>query len=102
MRISLVAGAIFLLAAACQQGKSKLDDMPASKPTTASSPAGSGSGARPGPAAPAEPGEDIDSKDILARTETSPNVYVKHVLIGWKGTNPKAKDRTNADAVQLA
>ncbi|HEY1553281.1 MAG TPA: peptidylprolyl isomerase [Kofleriaceae bacterium] len=107
MRTYLVAGAIFLLAAACQQGKSKLDE--ASKPT-----AGVGSAASVGPmgsgimhggsAAPVEPAEDIDSKDILSRTETSPDVYVKHVLIGWKGTNrdPRSKDRSNADAAKLA
>ncbi|HTR51816.1 MAG TPA: peptidylprolyl isomerase [Kofleriaceae bacterium] len=103
MRISLVA---FLLcaAAACQQGKSKLDDTPAAAKTTTASP--SGSGTHPGSAAtPAEPAEDIDSKDILARTDTAPSVYVKHVLIGWKGTagkDPRSKDRTNADAAQLA
>jgi len=100
MRISLVA--FLLLAAACQQGKSKLDDTPAAKTTTAST----GSGAHnAGSATPAEPAEDLDSKDILARTDTASSVYVKHVLIGWKGTagkDPRSKDRSNADAAQLA
>lgn len=55
-------------------------------------------------------GKDIDSKDILARTETSPEVYVKHVLIAWgelvtvyrDQLDPRAAKRTNDDAVKLA
>src|SRR4051812_48531779 len=46
---------------------------------------GSGSSAgSAAPAAPAVPDKDIDSKDILARTDTAKEVSVKHVLIGWK------------------
>src|SRR5277367_6206003 len=99
MRISLVA--FVLLAAACQQGKSKLDDTPAAKTTTATTPSsGSGAdqshaGSAGSAAVPAEPGEDLDSKDILARTDKASSVYVKHVLIGWKGTaghDPRSKD----------
>jgi parvulin-like peptidyl-prolyl isomerase len=62
------------------------------------------------PAAPVTPPKDIDSKDILARTETAPEVLVKHVLIGWKDLagiygprmDKRAKDRTNDDAAKLA
>jgi parvulin-like peptidyl-prolyl isomerase len=66
---------------------------------------GSGSAAEP-----AKPAKDIDSKDILARTETAPDVFVKHVLIGWKDLaatyrgqmDPRAAQRSNDDAAKLA
>jgi len=55
--------------------------------------------------------KDIDSKDILARSQaaTTP-VYVKHVLLGWKelapalhgNLDPRAAQRTNAEAAALA
>jgi len=53
---------------------------------------------------------DLDSKDILARTDTAATVDVKHVLISWKELadafggrlDPRAKDRTNAQAAALA
>ena len=60
-----------------------------------------GSAGSAGVAAPVDPPKDIDSKDILARTETAPLVYVKHVLIGWKDLagrgpgDPRAAKRTN-------
>lgn len=65
-----------------------------------------GSGAMPASA----PAQDIDSHDILNRTETADEVTVKHVLISWKDLapiyrgqqDPKAKDRSNADAAKLA
>jgi parvulin-like peptidyl-prolyl isomerase len=67
--------------------------------------AGSGSAAAPPPEA-----KDIDSKDILARTETTPEVQVKHVLLGWKDLaaayrgrlDPRAAKRSNAEAATLA
>jgi hypothetical protein len=69
---------ILLAAAACQQGKSKLDDIPAK--TVAPNSGGSGSAAGSDADATVE---DLDSKDILARTETAASVDVKHVLIAW-------------------
>jgi parvulin-like peptidyl-prolyl isomerase len=53
---------------------------------------------------------DLDSHDILARTETTPSVTVKHVLIAWKDLaavygrrmDPRARARTNEDAAKLA
>jgi parvulin-like peptidyl-prolyl isomerase len=91
----LLAGA----AAACDQGKSKLDDMPAAKTST-------------GSATPSKTGDaiDIDSKDILNRKESSAEVQVKHVLIAWKDLDavyqgrmdPRAQKRTNAEAAKLA
>lgn len=69
---------------------------------------GSGSGA--GSSATAAPDKDIDSKDLLARTETAPEVLVKHVLLGWKELapvyqgrlDPRAGKRSNAEAAALA
>jgi parvulin-like peptidyl-prolyl isomerase len=92
---------IGLLAAGCQQGKSKLDDMPAAKTAAGSGP---GSASKTGDAI------DIDSKDILNRKESFPEVWVKHVLIGWKELDavyqgrldPRAQKRTNAEAASLA
>jgi parvulin-like peptidyl-prolyl isomerase len=91
--------AIFLLAAgACDQGKSKLDDMQAAKPTAG------------GTASKTGDGIDIDSKDILNRKEAATEVQVKHVLIAWKDLDsvyqgrmdPRAQKRTNAEAAKLA
>jgi parvulin-like peptidyl-prolyl isomerase len=67
----------------------------------------------PGSAAmkpPIPPAIDIDSKDILARTEVADSVTVKHILIAWKDLAPiygprmdkRAAARTNEDAVKLA
>ncbi|HEX7837964.1 MAG TPA: peptidylprolyl isomerase [Kofleriaceae bacterium] len=74
---------------------------------------GSGQAAGSGSAAPAlalAPAKDIDSKDILGRTETTPEVQVKHVLLAWKELgasyggklDPRAAKRTNAEAAALA
>jgi parvulin-like peptidyl-prolyl isomerase len=103
------AVAILLLlagAAACQKATK---DKPAAgskqgSATAATGSAGSGAGVS---ATPATPAKDLDSKDILARTETSPVVHVKHVLIGWKdlnpgGGDPRAAKRTNDEAAALA
>ena len=72
--------------------------------------AGKGSGSGSGSAAPAgPPAQDIDSKDILARSETAPEVQVKHVLLAWNGMapprghlDPRAIKRSNADTAKLA
>lgn len=53
---------------------------------------------------------DLDSADILARSEVAPKVLVKHVLIGWAELaenyhdhmDPRAAKRTQADAAKLA
>src|SRR3954471_9106059 len=70
---------------------------------------GSGSGAGSGSAAPAVEAKNIDSKDILARTETAPEVQVKHVLLAWNGmasprgqVDPRAAKRSNAETATLA
>ncbi|HET9625354.1 MAG TPA: peptidylprolyl isomerase [Kofleriaceae bacterium] len=115
----LVAAALTLLvsAAACQKSTPNSGPSTGSGSSTTTASAGSGSGAgsagsggMAAPAAPAAPPKDIDSKDILARTETSPEVQVKHVLIGWKDLagvygprmDARAKNRTNEEAAKLA
>ena len=70
---------------------------------------GSGSGSSAGSQGAAPTGGALDSKDILARTTTAPEVHVKHVLIGWKdlaaayrgGMDPRAQARSQADAEKL-
>ncbi|HEY3801622.1 MAG TPA: peptidylprolyl isomerase [Kofleriaceae bacterium] len=101
MRISHVAFAV-LLAASCDKGKSKLDDLKSSP--HAGVMAGSGS-------AGSTSAVDIDSKDILARTNPADEVDVEWVLIAWKDLDAttyhgqidkRAAARTNADAAKLA
>ncbi len=91
-----------LALAACQKAASKLDNMAGSATTTTPGSASTGSGA----AKPSDNAIDLDSKDILARTETSKEVVVKHVLIGWKdlpaARDPRAQKRDNAEAAKLA
>jgi parvulin-like peptidyl-prolyl isomerase len=53
---------------------------------------------------------ELDSKDILARTEKTAEVDVKHVLIGWKdlaeayggNIDPRAAKREQGEAAKLA
>jgi parvulin-like peptidyl-prolyl isomerase len=123
MRTHLTLAVLLLLAGAtgCQKGSK---DKPAAGSNSAAAAgsgsqtatatpvvhpaAGSGSGA--GVAAPAPPpAADIDSKDILARAETFPEVQVKHVLLAWNGMppprgklDPRADKRSNAETVKLA
>jgi parvulin-like peptidyl-prolyl isomerase len=93
---------LFLVLAACRRNPSKLDDMK----TGSAAVAAKGSAAT----APVAPAQDIDSHDILNRTEVADEVTVKHVLISWKDLaavyrgqqDPRAKNRSNADAAKLA
>lgn len=96
---------VFLLAVAagCQRNPSKLDDMKASGSAAVAAKVAAGS-------ASTTPAQDIDSKDILGRKDTADEVVVKHVLLAWKDLapvyrgqiDPRAKDRSNADAAKLA
>jgi parvulin-like peptidyl-prolyl isomerase len=93
-------------AAACQK-PSKDKPAAGSNQGSAQVATGSGAGSSAGMKAPAVEAKDIDSKDILARTETAPQVFVKHVLLGWKDlnpsrTDPRAAKRTNAETAALA
>ncbi|MBA3538616.1 MAG: peptidylprolyl isomerase [Deltaproteobacteria bacterium] len=107
LSLSLACG--LLVPAGCQKedSTSKLSNLtpPVGSGSAMKRPNGSGAHTLPTPG----PFKDIDSKDILARTETSPSVDVKHVLIGWADLeatyrgrmDPRAK-RTNEEAVKLA
>lgn len=107
-RLSLAFVAIGVLG--CQKADTTSGTGSGSAKITVGS-AGSGSGSGSAAAKPpAPPAKDIDSKDILARTETATEVDVKHVLIGWQdlsGTygsrmDPRAAKRTNDEAAALA
>jgi parvulin-like peptidyl-prolyl isomerase len=94
---------VLALVAGCQRNPSKLDDMKASGSAAVAAKVAAGSAA-------AAPAQDIDSKDILGRKDSADEVTVKHVLISWKDLapvyhgqiDPRAKDRSNADAAKLA
>ncbi len=110
----LLAAALTLSASACDKDEPKLkfNTGSAAGSATGTGSAGSaGSGHTGSGAAPAvAPAPDIDSKDILARTATTPEVDVKHVLIGWKDLgaayrgrlDPRAAKRTADEAATLA
>ncbi|MEZ4368962.1 MAG: peptidylprolyl isomerase [Kofleriaceae bacterium] len=94
---------ITLALAACDKGASTGGAGSAGSATPPS--AGSGAPKDPGASAP-----DIDSKDVLARTEVASTANVRHVLIGWKDLaaayrgqmDPRAAGRTAAEAAALA
>lgn len=98
--------ALFLIAAACDQGKSAMDQN-AKLPVKNLGQGSAGSNGMPSKAA----WIDIDSKDILARPLGDEEVVVKHVLLAWKELDQsmyhgkidkRAKDRTNEEAAKLA
>lgn len=85
-----------MAAAGCQRAeKGKENKPPATGSATGS---GSGSAAAPGDSTVI----DLDSKDILARTELNATAEIKHVLIGWKGMGRSQATRSNAEAAKLA
>ena len=93
LRSATLALALLTAAAGCQRAKEGQEKKP---PTTTT---GSGSGS----AGPADtPVVDLDSKDILARTDLAASADVKHVLIGWKGMGRSQSERSNAEAAKLA
>ena len=123
-RYTTAVFALLVGAAGCQKGSK--DQAAGSGSGSAQASAGSGQGsahtakstdpglapakAGSGSAAPVAEAKDIDSKDILARTEVALEVQVKHVLIGWKDLaaayrgqmDPRAAKRSNAEAATLA
>jgi parvulin-like peptidyl-prolyl isomerase len=93
------------LTAGCQKSKAKSDQTATTAPAVTA-----GSGALDPAAAAAAAAKDIDSKDILARTEVAQEAEVKHVLVAWKDLaaayggklDPRAEKRTNEEAAKLA
>lgn len=107
LRTLLAVLALAAIPAACQREKA---DKVAAKADAIGKPStGSGGAGVTGPADSA-PAKDIDSKDILGRTEVASEVLVKHVLLGWSDLakvyggrmDPRAAGRDNAAAAQLA
>jgi len=91
---------------ACQKAASKLDNMSNGSGMTATASGSGSSAAAVNPNPSSDNAEDLDSKDILARTDVAKEVTVKHVLIGWKdlpaARDPRAQKRDNAEAAKLA
>lgn len=87
MRLSAALASLLFLATSLGLGCGKKD-----KPAAGGGSAGSGSaalagsGSGSGSAGPAA--DALDSQDILARTEVSPEAYVRHVLISWRERDP--------------
>src|SRR5687767_14269729 len=106
MAICLVAS----LVAGCEQAPSKLDQVPGPTPAKPAErmagsagvrnphSAGSGMGMGSGSAKPPEPAMDIDSKDILGRTDAAEEVVVKHVLLAWADLAPIYRGRMDPRA----
>jgi hypothetical protein len=77
--------------------------------TSGPPPVRSGPRAERQPPAP-EVNLDVDSADVLGRTDESAEVVVKHVLLGWSELadvyqgrlDPRAQARSQRDAAQLA
>jgi parvulin-like peptidyl-prolyl isomerase len=96
---------------ACQRTERTPAGTASGSATATTQPTGS-AGKGSGSAATATPSneKDLDSKDILARTETAPEVQVKHVLLAWKDLagsyggqlDPRAANRSNEQAATLA
>src|SRR4051812_17295104 len=102
MRSTLVLAPVLALALlACQKSSSKLDNMSNGSGMSTTTTTGSGSSAVQTPP-PSDDAIDLDSKDILARTDVAKEVTVRHVLIGWKdlpaARDPRAQKRDNAEA----
>ena len=110
MRALAAASALLLLLAiGCKKD-------PAKDPAAGGSGSGSGSavaGSGDAGVAPAPSEQDLDSKDVLGRAKAAPEVYVRHVLLGWRdletfytsqdaAMDPRAKARDNAAAAKLA
>ncbi|MGN6109891.1 MAG: peptidylprolyl isomerase [Kofleriaceae bacterium] len=101
MRFHTAAALLFTLALGCQKEKAKDSPGAGSAGSTTTATATTGS---------ADAVKDLDSKNILARSETSPEVQVKHVLLAWKDLaasyggriDPRAEGRSNAETAKLA
>jgi parvulin-like peptidyl-prolyl isomerase len=82
MRLSAASTLILILAISCNKDKPK--DGGGGSAGSALAGAGSGSSGSAGGAAPAPSPTDIDSKDILARTQVAREVHVRQVQLAWR------------------
>jgi parvulin-like peptidyl-prolyl isomerase len=98
LTLSLIALALVV---GCKKSKDKPAAQGSDSPGSGAAAAGSGAAAAV---------KDIDSKDILGRTEVAQEVEVRHVLVGWKELapnyggklDPRAEKRTADEAAKLA
>lgn len=116
MRLLAASALLWLLAIGCNQDKKGGAGSAGSAGAAGSAgSAGSGSAGSGGSGSAAAPAAatDIDSKDVLARTEVAREAYVRHVLIGWREReptyaatgvhiDPRAQARDQAAAARLA
>ncbi len=112
MRRTLLASTLLLalVGAGCQKATDDKGKTGSGTATAAASGTGAATGTGTGTGAPAVEARDLDSKDILAREPITQEAHVKHVLLAWKELapafrgqiDPRAKDRSNADAAALA
>src|SRR5689334_2821124 len=113
MRLLVVLPLISLLALGC--GKDKPKDATGSAGSSGST-GSAGTPVSAGPscsAAAASSHDDLDTKDILARTEVAKQSYVRGVLLSWREReafyaanqlelDPRAQARDRAAAAKLA
>ncbi|HRC55546.1 MAG TPA: peptidylprolyl isomerase [Kofleriaceae bacterium] len=111
LALTLAALALTAATAGCQKTQKSKKDGAGSAATAEAAGSAAGSAGGAGTLIPAVArGKDIDSKDIMARTEVAEISEVKHVLVAWKELesayggqmDPRAKTRTNDAAAKLA
>jgi parvulin-like peptidyl-prolyl isomerase len=117
MRLLAACALLSLLAIGCNQDKKNAGGGSAGSAAAVGSAGRAGPGsagsAGSGSAAAAASATDIDSKDVLARTDVSREADVRHVLIGWREReptyaatgvqiDPRAQARDQAAAAKLA
>ena len=111
MRALAAASALLLLLLPLGCNKAKSKDPAGGSGSSGSGLAGAGSGSAGAAPAPSE--KDIDSKEIMARAKTAPEVHVHHVLLAWRdlepfyasqvgSMDPRAKMRDNEATAKLA
>lgn len=107
---------LLLAPAGCKKDKSKAPGTGSAVTTMTGSAAGSAAvGSAAGSAGAPAPSsvKDIDSKDVLARTEVAKETFVWHILLGWRELesfyssiggplDERAKGRDNEAAAKLA
>ncbi len=102
MRILATSILLLLLASGCNNDKAKGGGGSAAGGSgsagTGSGSAGGGGGSGSAGGTAAEPG-DVDSKDVLARTQVAREAYVRYALITWQGRDRQAAGKLAQDVL---
>ncbi len=102
MRILATSILLLLLASGCNNDKAKGGGGSAAGGSgsagTGSGSAGSGGGSGSAGGTAAAPG-DVDSKDVLARTQVAREAYVRYALITWQGRDRQAAGKLAQDVL---